>query len=224
MKRAQGPGATLVVLGLCALSAAAIAGNGAFALAGMAIDRGAAQLERAGSTPRGSARDALLDQAQSNLKTGLAIAAGDARGWDLMGETRWMQATAAQARGVSPTLLADARMATETAARLAPQALSTQVRMAAIESLAPDGADRAAAWVARSYLNGGDRTVDARRVIAAARVWAALDAPTQQAVLREACAVAATGEAGANALSAAIEEDARTGAAMGVILNAARCV
>jgi len=52
----------------------------------------------------------------------------------------------------------------------------------------------------------------------------ALDGATRTAVLREACRVAASGEAGARSLTTAIEDDAETAARVGAVLNAARCL
>lgn len=219
----QAPSAAIVLI--AAFSGFALGVNGAFVWAGAAIERGAAALSAAAPMARGLERDRLLDTAQADLRQGLVLARGDARAWDRLAEVRWLQATGAAVREVSPTLLAEAETATRRAQTLAPASAAAPIRLAAIAALDPARTDVAVAALAASYAAAPEASEwSVRRVAAAGRVWSALNPALRAQVTSEVCA-AMRGEAGAaDAFArAASAPDAPENAGLGQVLAAASC-
>lgn len=182
-------GAAIVIAAL----ALAIAGaNLVFASAGRSIAAGLSELAAAQEAPIGAERDAMLDRAQQRLRDGLSLASGDAAGWDGLGEVRYLQATQASIRSVSPVLLADALDASRRARALAPADADPPLRIAAILSRDAAAADDAARALRESYaLSPGVGSFTLRRAAVAGRLWARLDAATKAQVEAEICAAAA---------------------------------
>lgn len=220
---AHTPSAAVVLI--AALSSCAIGLNGAFVWAGAAIERGAAALASAAPMARGAARDRLLDEAQAHLRQGLTIARGDARAWDLLAEVRWLQATGADVRDVSPTLLTEAERATRQAQKLAPAAAAPGARLAAIAALDPARAAAAVDAVRATYAAApalGAWSV--RRVAAAGRVWSKLDASTRAHAAAEVCAAMSPNADLAEAFAqAAAMPDAPESAGLAQVVAATSC-
>lgn len=137
---------------------------------------------------RGAARDRLLDQAQTRLTDAIAVYPRDASLWLAMARTRYLQATGAEVTEISRPLLQAAADAARRAEALDSTSYEAATQLAQTLSYLPESRVEAAAALARSYqLRGVDPLSAATRVEAAARVWPALPAVTQQVALAEAC-------------------------------------
>ena len=186
---ARSAGVAIVIAAL-AIGVAGV--NLVFASAGRSIAAGLADLAAAEAQPIGGVRDQFLDRAQQKLRDGLALASGDAAGWDGLGEVRYLQATQASIRSVSPVLLESALDASRRARTLAPADADPPLRIAAILSRDEAHAAEALEALRASYaLAPGVHTNTLRRAAVAGRLWRHLDAKTKAQVETEICAAAA---------------------------------
>lgn len=195
-----------VPLALIALMALAVIGFSLRDATGAAAGAlGLAAAEEAAAMPIGHARDAKLDEAQGRLSEALQARPDDARLWNALAATRYLQATGAEVRTISQPLVAAAVHAAQRAAELAPEDPVAQARIAQAMSLqarAPRGAALAA--LMRSYqLKAMDETLAPIRADAAGRLWRELDAATRAAAEAEACLARRGGAVLADVFSAA---------------------
>jgi hypothetical protein len=187
-----GRGALALMLG--ALAVVVILASGRDALGVRAVHDGRVALAAAMAKPRGVERDAILADAQTILQHGLSLTPSDPRLWNLLGETRLMQATQAAVTEISPDLLAAAGEASIRAASLAPRDPEPQARLAYVRSLQEERQQEAAEALARAFATEEpSAALIARRIGAAARSWDALDQPTRQGVLADVCALSKQG-------------------------------
>lgn len=178
--------APVAALALVALGAGAVAVADLTGAAARAI--GISEARLAAELPIGAERDGRLDRAQASLTEALGVHGGDAAVWAALSQTRYLQATSAEVRTVSPVLLAAALDAGRRAARLAPESAEAQARLAEAASLAEGRAREAAGALARSYAAAPlSETLAPSRVSAAGRVWALLDANQRTLAIAEAC-------------------------------------
>jgi hypothetical protein len=214
--------ASLAAIALLALTAGVLSVRDARAayLRVMGVDT----VADAEATERGAARDRLLDDAQVRLHDALAVYPRDASLWLAMARTRYLQATGAEITEISPPLLRAAADAARRAEELNPTTYEAATQLAlALSWLTPNRAEAAAA-LARSYQRRGpDPVIGAARVEAAARLWPALSATTQQAALAEACLLSRQeGEEGAR-VREAVAPSAEFAASLAAISQQAGC-
>ncbi len=188
-----------VALALAGLALATIAHTVRAAWATHAASKGAQILAASAALPRGLERDTLFAEAQAALEQGLRVAPDDPRLWNLLAQTRQLQATEATASATSPVLAAASASAAARAAALAPRDPEGFARLALARSIEANGAGAAAIALARSYAYSGDGG-DGReaglanvRLEAAGRAWRLLEGDLRAAVEREACGYARTG-------------------------------
>lgn len=181
-----------VAIAAAALALAVAGANVMFAQAGRSISAGLADLATAQAQPASVERDQVLDRAQQRLRDGLALASGDAAGWNGLAEVRFLQATQASVGVVSPVLLANSLEASRRARALAPADADAALRIAAIRARAPDGAAEARDALRWSYEHApGPGPMTLRRIAAAGRLWPGLDAAMRAKAVQEVCAAAA---------------------------------
>ncbi len=146
------------------------------------------------SMPIGAARDARLDDAQSLLTEALSTHADDSEIWGSLAQTRYVQATGAQVRTVSPALVAASLAAARRAEALAPDDAAAQARLAAALSLVRGRQMESADALNRSYdITPLSAELAQMRMETADRVWSLLDQRAQTAALAEACIARRTG-------------------------------
>lgn len=165
------------------------------AAGGIARAEGIALAAEAASGEISATRDAQLDRAQAQLTEALAMRGDDAALWTALSNTRYLQATGAEVRTVSPALLAAAREAAERAVALAPQSADAQTRLALALSLtAGRTRDAADALMASYRIESFEAALAASRTEAAGRLWGLLDIPSRDAARVEACVARRAGE------------------------------
>src|SRR5262245_53101705 len=120
--------APLVLIALLALGVIAFSLRDAVGASEGAV--GLAVAEEAAAMPIGAPRDAKLDEAQGRLSEALQSRPDDPRLWNALAQTRYLQATGAEVRNVSQTLIAASLDAAQRAAALDPNDPLPQARMA----------------------------------------------------------------------------------------------
>ena len=180
-----------IVAGLAAAASLAAYEACRGVLSAQARAQGVAALAAAEHLPIGPARDTELARAQSIAGQAVDLTPDDADLWNLLAETRLMQATGAAA--ASEPLLKSAADASIHAATLAPNDPAPPARIAFVHALEEDGKDQVAAPLAKSYAASAfDPSLGQRRVEAAARAWTTLSEGVRAAALGEACQLART--------------------------------
>lgn len=172
-----------------AVVALGLAGAGGWeAYGALAAQGGRAALAEAKALPRGADKDNALHRAQRDLTAAVDVSAADPMLWLALAETRYLQAVAAAAEGVSPELAEAAGHAASRAAQLAPQDPTASAVLA--QALAAAGQHPAAIAqpLTASYaLDADNQSLAAWRPAVAFQAWPALPAPTREAALLEAC-------------------------------------
>lgn len=153
-----------------------------------AAESGAEALSGAMAMEAGLARDAQLDLAQNALQQALSRHPEDGLSWSRLAEVRVLQATGSAVSSISPALLQASIDAGLRAAALGRDGATDLARQAFALSLLAGQQRGAATALAASYarepLGAG---LAMRRLPAAQRVWAELNAEARAAALREAC-------------------------------------
>ncbi len=186
--------APLAALALVALGVGAVAVHDLQGAVSRAI--GLSEASLAARLPIGAERDARLDRAQASLTEALGAHGGDGAVWSALSQTRYLQATSAEVRSVSPVLLAAALDAGRRAARLSPESAEAHARLAEAASLTEGRAREAAGALGRSYAAAPlSEELAPSRVSAAGRIWALLDAHQRTLALAEACLARRAGAA-----------------------------
>ncbi len=144
--------------------------------------------EAAAAAPVGPERDLALDRAQGELTQALRARPDDVRLWLALSETRYLQATGAEVRQVSPALLGAARAAASEAIARAPENAEAHARLAAARSLLVGETQDAARALARSYaLEPLSPPLAAVRAETAGRLWLQLAPAAREGARAEAC-------------------------------------
>ena len=151
--------------------------------------------ETAEALERGPVRDSMLDRAQEQLQQALEVYPRDASLWLALARTRYVQATGAEVRATSLTLLQASIIAARRAEALDPMSHQAPAQLAQALSAMPNPSPReAAAALARSYLRRGlDADVGGIRIPIAAALWSELSPQARQAALAEACVLVRDG-------------------------------
>lgn len=179
-------GAPLAALALIALLVSVTAARDLSGAVSRAI--GLSEATFAAGLPVGAERDGRLARAQASLTEALSAHGGDAAIWIALSQTRFLQATGAEVRTVSPALLAAAVDAGRRAVLLAPESAEAHARLAEAASLTQGGAREAADALERSYaIAPRSEALAPARVAAAGRVWGDLDARAKGLAMAEAC-------------------------------------
>jgi hypothetical protein len=174
-----------------------------------------AALAAAAVLPRGAARDAQLAETQEIAGRGVALSPDNADLWNLLAETRLLQATTAAVADISNELLTAAADASARAASLAPRDPAPTARLAFVRSLQQDGKAGVSAALAKSYAAAAfDPELGPRRLEAAGRAWTTLSTDVQGEALLEACSLARRGDAERTSLYELRMGDAAPGMAL----------
>jgi hypothetical protein len=215
--------AALIAVALMAMGAVVLSVRDARAAYVRAL--GVEAAEQAEMMERGPARDRMLDRAQERLHDALDVYERDPALWRAMARTRYLQATGAEVREVSSTLLEAAVEAARHAEALDPLDHEAPGRIAQAMSLMANG-DRnlAAEALARSYLRRGpDPVAGVWRLESASRLWDVLGAEGRQAALAEACLIARQSTRARTETEAAIAASADMSAAFAAIRQDSGC-
>lgn len=190
-----------LALAIAAFAAFAAYGSIRDLLGGRAFTRGHAALQEATLLPRGAARDRALRDVQKIADEGVDLAPDDPNLWNLLAETRLMQATTAAIEVVSNDLLNAAEKASARAASLAPNDPAPPARIAFAKSLRDGNKSEVGAALAHSYaVRPFDPDIGLRRLEAAGRAWTALSDVVRKEALLEACQLARQGKRERDAL------------------------
>lgn len=191
------------VLGARLLTAAAVGalalvvafGAGRAAIAASERVHGQAALLRVALIERSGERDRALFELQQHLDVAIRRMPDDPTLWGQLAETRLLQATSAQAREVSPGLIAAAAEAGERQAELLAPDGAALARLALIYSLMNDAEQRADSALAQAFEKASftDGLASERRLRAAARRWDRLETKTRTAAWLEMCGLRRAG-------------------------------
>ncbi len=176
---------TIAVASLALVLAAA---GGVEVYGALAAQSGQRAFARAVALTRGAERDDALHIAQRDLGVSVRLSSADPAVWLALAETRYLQAVAAAAEGVSPELALAAARAASQAQALAPRDPHPPALLARALAAAGESPEAIAPPLVASYALDADKSdFAAWRPAVAFQAWSALPRSVQDMALTEAC-------------------------------------